>query len=408
MPSPADLLTAEPISPDPADRAEVRRPTERRVEVAIDLGWRVAELYSLNMQYEPTERAWQLLPSRRSLSRRDRLELELLAAAGAARRLDLDISQERIEELLELAGDAAARMGAETKFREELEHCHVALDKYLWTHNESEGRGYELGIMLSDTYNRISRVYREHPDAARDEWLAVFTHPRATQLKILLDDLQSRLDPGAVTVVRDHLNAWRDRVGQALGDGQEPTPPCSPACRQVWRQTVVWRQLLTGDKEPEAFLGPRSRARVRDELLRLMWRRYWAWAIGLFALLAAGTAALLLARHDIGHWYAHNTSTAALVTGAVVSLAGALGITQASVNRAIRDDLRTWSRLLWNRALARVVCQETLRIERVFPAPPCRRRRVVATLTRTYPVRLGRSGMFSHPGQGRFRSATSA
>jgi hypothetical protein len=138
----------EPTSTRAADTADVRRPTEHHVALAIDLGWRMAELYAIDVQSEPAQRTWELLPSR-GLSRRDRLDLELLAAAGAAMRLGLDMREPRLEELRELAGRAASRTGAEAEFREELERCHVALDQELWAHSEAEGRAYELGIMLS-------------------------------------------------------------------------------------------------------------------------------------------------------------------------------------------------------------------------------------------------------------------
>jgi hypothetical protein len=276
----------------------------------------------------------------------------------------------------------------------------VTLDKQLWTHGEAEGRAYELGIMLSDTYNRICRVYHEHPQGARQEWLAVFGEPRATAVKTLLDNLQSRLDPGAVTVVRDHLNAWRDRVTTMLRDPDEWQPPSEDESTRLRGQTIVWRQLLTGDKEPEAFLGPHARARVRDELVRLMWRRYWSWAVGLCVALAAGSAALLLFRDEIGHFYSHSATYAALVTSAAVSVAGALGISKASINRAISHDLRTWSTLLWNRALARVVCMETLCIDQVFPKPTSRRRRALHRLTSRRPASSGslvRATVLPHP-----------
>jgi hypothetical protein len=351
-----------------------------RVPFAIDLGWRMAELFALNVEYEPAERTWHLLPSRNSLSRRDRLELELQAAAGAAGRLGIDICQDRLDELRELAGDAAARTGAEATFRDALERCHVQLDKELWAQSEAEGRAYELGIMLSDTYNRILRVYHERPEAAADEWLAVFGEPRITAVQTLLDNLQSRLNPGAVTVVRDHLNAWRDGVNEALADSHDVEVPGEAATAHVRSQAIAWRQLLTGDKEPEAFLGPEARSRVRDELLRLMWGRYWSWVAALFVALAAASVALLVLHADIGNWYSAHTREAALVTSVIVSLTGALGISKASINRAVRQDLLKWSALLWNRALARVVCTETLRIDWVFPTPSSRCSRALSTL----------------------------
>jgi len=374
-------------APQDADEGDRRRPTDHRVALAIDLGWRMAELFALNVEYDPVERTCDLLPSRSSFSRRDRLELELLAAAGAIQRLGVDLHEERIEELRELAQHSAARDGAEAGFRDELERCHVALDKALWTRSEAEGRAYELGIMLSDTYNRVFRVYHEHPDEAEREWREVFGMPRVQSLLTLLGNLQSRLDPMAAAVVRDHLNTWRKRVHEALAEGDEARAPSEAASGELRSQTIVWRQLLTGDKEPEAFLGPEARARVRDELLHLMWRRYWAGAVALSATLAAAIAAVLVWHLDVAHLYSNDRSGhTALVTSGLLSVAGAFGITKASINRAIKHDLRNWSRLLWNRALARIVCTETLRLDDVFPVRPSRCKRALLTLAATAPV----------------------
>jgi hypothetical protein len=383
MTSAADSHTTAPAPSEATNADDDRRPTDHRVALAIDLGWRMAELFALNVEYEPTECAWHLLPSRNSLSRRDRWERELLAAAGATSRLGVDVPQQRFDELRELAGRAAARTGAEADFRDELERCHITLDKQLWTRSESDGRAYELGIMLSDTYNRIARVYHEHPEKARDEWLAVFGEDRVRTVTTLLDNLQSRLDPGAVAVVRDQVEEWRARVNKALGDGSGREAPSEEASKQMRPQAVTWRQLLTGDKEPEAFLGPTARARVRDQLLHLMWRRYWSWAAGLSAVLFVASAILLLLHPDVGGWYSKHTRDAALVTSVIVSLMGAFGISKASINRAIRQNLRTWSTLLWNRALASVVCVETLRLDHVFPKPtPLRTRALYAVRQR--------------------------
>ena len=384
----ADPAIPDNPAPEDADEGDGRRPTDHRVALAIDLGWRMAELFALNVEYDPVERTCDLLPSRSSFSRHDRLELELLAAAGAVQRLGVDLHQERIEELRELAQHSAARDGAEAGFRSELERCHVALDKALWMRSEAEGRAYELGIMLSDTYNRIFRVYHEHPDEAEREWLEVFGKPRVQILLTLLGNLQSRLDPTAAAVVRDHLNTWRERVHEALAEGDDARAPSEAASGELRSQTIVWRQLLTGDKEPEAFLGPEARARVRDELVHLMWRRYWAGAVALSAALAAAIAAVLVWHLDVGHLYTNDGSggRAALVTSGLLSVAGAFGITKASINRAIKHDLRTWSRLLWNRALARVVCMETLRLDGVFPLRPPRYKRALLTLATSGPA----------------------
>jgi hypothetical protein len=367
-----------PAATDAAPVTDDRRPTDETAAFAIDLGWRIAELYALNVEYEPVEQLSDLLPGRSSLSRDDRFELELLAAAGAATRLGVDVSDDRVNELRELAGRAAERTGgAQREFREALERCHVALDKELWTHGEAEGRAYELGIMLSDTYNRLLRVYHERSDAAAQEWRDVFGEERITTLLTLLDNLQSRLDPGAVAVVRDHLSDWRERVSTRLPDGDDVEAPDGAATGHVRSQAIAWRQLLTGDKEPEAFLDPRARRRVKDHLLHLMWRRYWMYAAALFAVFVAGTAILALLHPDIGGWYDDHKTEAALLTSLFVSVTGALGISKASINRAVRDDLRKWSALLWNRALAHVVYLETSQVDSVFPMPRSRYKRAL-------------------------------
>src|SRR5690242_1760242 len=132
-------MTETPVT-QAADDVDGRRPTEERVALAIDLGWRFAELFALNVAYDPAGSSDHLLPARSSLSRRDRLELELLAAVGAAARLGVDVSDDRLAHLRELAARAAARSGADAEFREELRRCHVALDKQLWTQSEAEAR----------------------------------------------------------------------------------------------------------------------------------------------------------------------------------------------------------------------------------------------------------------------------
>ena len=44
---------------------------------------------------------------------------------------------------------------------------------------------------------------------------------------------------------------------------------------------MIWRQLLAGDKAPEAYLDRHAHAGLRDDLRRLIWRRYRRWTIAL-------------------------------------------------------------------------------------------------------------------------------
>ena len=82
------------------------------------------------------------------------------------------------------------------------------------------------------------------------------------------DELQARIDPAAVRIVQ-HLDAWRERVekclpvnGKIFADMLEPS---QKGLEPLRRQALIWRQLLSGDKEPEAYMdrGERTRFAAR-------------------------------------------------------------------------------------------------------------------------------------------------
>ena len=53
-------------------------------------------------------------------------------------------------------------------------------------------------------------------------------------------------------------------------------------------------------------------------------------------------------------------------------IAGALGVSLASVGRTVRKSLDARAELLWNTALVEVISQKTLHVEELLPAPPPR------------------------------------
>ena len=132
------------------------------------------------------------------------------------------------------------------------------------------------------------------------------------------------------------------------------------------RQTVIWRQLLTGDKAPEAYLDRHARAALHDDLRALIWRRYRGYAV----LLAAAIVAIVLAWQDL-----EDTSSPLLAA------AGALGITKASLLLTVRGRVDQWSKLVWERALAMRIVDVTLTLDTVLP-PPARERRIAVTVPR--------------------------
>ncbi len=357
----------------------VRRATVDEVSVAIDLGWRVAALYSLRPRTlrPPAPVGEDLLLNRRSLPASDRLELELRAIAGVAADAGIPIEADELRRLLALAGPAAANAEGEEAFRRALARQHVTFAIGLWASDEPAGKAYELGNFISDTWNRVLWP-RTTPDPA-SELREVFAPVRVARIKLLLDDLQARVDPVAVHAVTNHLDAWCDRVGA------QPTPQAAPALtaatalptpaqaaapfESIQRQTIIWRQMLTGDKEPEAYINHARRAEVRDELTKQLWRRYrrpLPWLLPLVALLGVGVGAL----------YSNHRDDAGRVLGLALTLAGAFGITRATMIGTVRRGLQGWGDLMWNRALAAVICRETSLVHELYPPVVTRSQRV--------------------------------
>jgi hypothetical protein len=304
-----------------------------------------------------------MLLNRRSLSASDRAELEVRAIAGVADRVGAPFAEPELDRLLELASRAGASAEDEQAFREHLSHLHIDFEKRLWAADEASGKAYELGNFLSDSWNRVLTP-RINPDPY-SELQEIFSPTRVRRMTLLLDDLQARIDPVAAHAVESHLHEWRDRVASA-----RPAAPATGLKHEdvarklepVERQTIIWRQMLTGDKEPEAWIGRAQRAQVRDEFTRMLWGRYrrlLTWLLPLVAVLGAAFAIL----------YANNSDYVRGLAGTALALAGTVGLTRASMTSSIKRGLQNWGDLMWNRALAVVICRETLVLDDLLPPP---------------------------------------
>ena len=337
---------------------------------AVALGWRVAELYSLvddDHDCSPDT----LLPAHSGLARPDQLELQLRAAAGDAKRAGVTSKPASLAALVAAARESAEGHVQREAFRTQLRACHVEINKDLWSMNEALGKAYELGNGLSDTYGRVCRGYREPGANHALVWERVFDEGRIERLKKLLDDLQSRLDATAVSVVREQLDSWRDEVDKRIE--ADDLPDLDNVRKGLRRQTVIWRQLIAGDKQPEAYLGDEQRAHVRDTLRDLAWKRYRMWLPPLVAALTL----LILAAPKAVAWYEESLVQSGLASAAVAAI-GALGITRGSVVLTMRTRLHEWADLLWHRAVISEVAQATLTVEQVFGPPPARDLRIKA------------------------------
>ena len=113
------------------------------------------------------------------------------------------------------------------------------------------------------------------------------------------------------------------------------------------RQTLIWRQLVAGDKNPEAYLGDAQRANVRDRLRALVWQRYRRVVPILAAILTIAAIGLPPALA-----FYQDSIVPTGLTSLVVAAIGAFGITRASLIFTVRSRVQDWADLLWQRAVA--------------------------------------------------------
>jgi hypothetical protein len=346
--------------PDPPEHATGVEPPPRDVSpvvLALELGWRLAVLYAdlerpLHAVGE-VDAVPACLPAVETMPNGDQLEVQVRAAASLAFQLK---ATERAHEILRLASDVHVKQREAQSIRGRLRNCHSALIKELWFKQEAQGKAYELGTSIFDSWNRVRLASCAGAERTVGEWRTVFGDERIERIKVLLDDLQTQLPHTAVTVVKAHLDFWRDAVAKHVKE-DAATPP--DGVELLRKQTVIWQQLLSEAKRPESFLKGEHRREVHRQFKQLLWRSVLRPLPVLAGLAAIATLAFVLKQIDPGK--AVNT---------VLALLGAIGISQASIAVVARDRLREWTEMLWSRALANVVFQATLLADDVFDWKP--------------------------------------
>jgi hypothetical protein len=352
---------------------------DQRTRDAIDLGWRLAALYDEAERLSPARcerRVGTYLPAVDGLSDNDRFELYVRAAASVAQRLGADARAHDVEALLDTAQAVFEERESIQALRAGLYECHTALTKELWAGCEADGKAFELGTSLFDTWHRVAD--KDGNEAKNAAWKDTFGRERVARVKLLLDDLESRLSSVAVAVVRAHLVRWEWAIAQRP---RKQGAPSTKAEQHLHSQVLTWRQLLTEDKAPEAFLTCGYRRRLHHEFSWLVWRSFLRPAPILCILLIAGIAAALMFGGP------KVTDAASLL----VAPLGAIGLSKASLNVLARDRMHVWTMLLWNRAMATVLFKATCFADVVLPQP--RRgaslnhvKRLAATVTRPLPM----------------------
>jgi hypothetical protein len=112
--------------------------------------------------------------------------------------------------------------------------------------------------------------------------------------------------------------------------------------------------------DPPRLRGPPPR-RIWEDYRRRHWKRV--------LLVACGVAVAAVFFVWLVSWYDDHKALATVIVGFVGSVAGAVGLSTASVTAALRKSVTTWSELMWNTTLTDVICAETISVGELLPAP---------------------------------------
>jgi hypothetical protein len=130
---------------------------------------------------------------------------------------------------------------------------------------------------------------------------------------------------------------------------------------------------VTGEKEPEGYIGRDERAKVRDTMVkrmlagyRLKWKR--------LVMGTAMTAAFVLGVAQLAKPLDGAELAPIIAIGG--SLAGAFGIKITSIAMTMRRSLDARAELIWNAALVEIICEQTSRVADMFGTPKTARERI--------------------------------
>ena len=155
---------------------------EAPLTAALQLGWRVAELYAL-VNDPGKSSSDTLLPGHASLGPEDQLQLQLRAAAGDASRRGNRLEGESARAPSARCPQGTGSAGAAEEFRAKIRDCHIEISKELWARDEAAGTAYELGNGMSDTYSLVCIAYRARNKDLTKTWGDVFRRERIERLK---------------------------------------------------------------------------------------------------------------------------------------------------------------------------------------------------------------------------------
>jgi hypothetical protein len=321
-----------------------RRSAQDTVCLAVGLGWLLAELYdSRRLPGPPPDDDERPLPPHLpGIGAMTPYEKACALAAHAG----ADLA--RLEASLGLGMPTAKSIQAvlDTPGHARDDVRRVVHDLYLDIRNRLAGTdpaaalAFGLGRMLADTTLL--------PESAEPQVLAErFERYRIANALAWLDDLDAKLPARSASAVRVSLRRWESWVA----DRCDPVGRIAPAMidtvviRALRQQGCVWRRLLTGQQAADQLLDGRAYVGAAASLLangrRLAFHYVWKWSWAILAAAAAVGATVWAA-------LTYTPSGTDRVVAVLVSAAGFLGLSWASVRATLGRAVRQAEHAMWD------------------------------------------------------------
>lgn len=333
------------------------------------LGWHIAELQHMGPGPGPAARPAGTLPQIGNLDFAERLSLLVEQVATGLAALPVETPDALRQIASKVAGGTAAPADLQ-----QMDIVHRLLLTGLTGKDYRLGKAYALGVGLAET---VLLGYRElsQPSPSREFLDELFGADRIGQVAGQLRDLKSVLADHAADATIATLLDWSETRSTWIRLAHGEVPPGAGVAtapgeqrslaRRLYEQGMIWRALLSGEKDARDYLQvldyARSVGRLAGHFGELGRKLFLSPGI-LLAMSVAAIVVVLVAILMAGVLHA---DLQALWT-ALVGLLGVLGVTGVGVTTGVRQALANTESVLWDSELSAAIAEA---VDRVPVAP---------------------------------------
>lgn len=318
---------------------------------AFALGWETASLFR-GVSFDAGRRSDgdDALPGLTGLTDNQRTELAVDLIKAKLRKLeDRLVNTDPIEAaVVERLHDEATRGSIDRKaLRPAVRELHLEVLRTLTAAELRLGRAYGLGHALADTCLR---------PCDRQSFEEAFGE-RLINVKDWLADLASSFPPHSSRAVVLSLRAWERWAADPRLDGKPLVWSTHGVgvCDALHRQGELWRDLLACDKDGSDMLDTNHYLSAANALVAKMASTLWRFLRPLSVPLLIFMPILVL-----GVWLLASSDAGGQVVGAVLAVAGALGITGAGLRTRLGKVATQLQSRLWGAELDLAIAEAVL------------------------------------------------